>query len=183
MDKLECRLVDPPSSHQYQLSILRVRDTSTSRTRHICIEKASIAAAETSSNGDLFAYRAAVFIVLCCLKEAVVVARFLTYNEQLIETVEFGLTSEADLGRLRKYVIDRLGRMVFVSCPGVREERLQADGIDAAAASSVILGVTLAEKVGESVRYRSRHCARIIAAAEAEGMFNVGVIWDYGIPT
>ena len=135
LDRLEEMLISTEvGDSTSRLACIRVRDENS--TRHIRVE--NIVAASPS---DPLAYRPAVFIVLCCHVEGVVEARFLAYNEEPIECRAFALTAESDLGRLRRYVIDRLVRMA----------------------------VTLAEKIGESVRYRSRHCARIRTVGEAEG--------------
>ena len=162
LDSLEEMLISTEvGDSTSRLACIRVRDENS--TRHIRVE--NIVAASPS---DPLAYRPAVFIVLCCHVEGVVEARFLAYNEEPIECRAFALTAESDLGRLRRYVIDRLVRMVFIGCPGVPEERLFAAG-KALNADPVLMAVTLAEKIGESVRYRSRHCARIRTVGEAEG--------------
>jgi hypothetical protein len=103
LDRLEERLGHEAAAGHHQLTWARVVDSATSRTRHIRIENVAAAA----SPADFFAYRAAVFVVLCCSDDgggggaAAVVARFLTYNEETIETREFGLAGEQDLARIR----------------------------------------------------------------------------------
>jgi hypothetical protein len=64
--------------------------------------------------------------------------------------------------------VDRLGRTAFVSCPGLPEERWLELDVNSSS-GGLLENVTLVEKVGESVRYRSRHCARVRTTAEAEG--------------
>jgi hypothetical protein len=161
LDKLEINLAESDSN----LSWVRVR-CEKNRTLYVRIENL----AATLAPADVLAYRPAVFIVLNCSKsESVVEVRFLTYNEESIESRDFGLTSERDLVRIQKFVIDRLVGMGFVSCPGVGEERLLA--VKSAEASAVELAaVTLAEKVCDSICYRSRHCARIKIVTESDGI-------------
>jgi hypothetical protein len=174
LDKLATQLTQASPS----LTWVRVRDIANTKTRHMRIENASSAAVT-----EICAYRAVVFIVLSCdeVSSGVVESRFLTYNEEVIETCTFALGSETDLVALRRYVVDRLGdRTSFVSCPGLPEERwlelLVRSGGDHSAsgrlcppAGGQLQNVTLVEKMGESVCYRSRHCARVRTTAEAEG--------------
>jgi hypothetical protein len=173
LDKLATQLIQASPS----LTWARVRDNANTKTRHLRIENASSAAVT-----EICAYRAVVFIVLSCdeVSSGVVESRFLTYNEEVIETCTFALDSETDLVALRRYVVDRLGRTAFVSCPGLPEERWlelvvsSGSGQDASGrlcppVGGLLENVTLVEKMGENVRYRSRHCARVRTTAEAEG--------------
>jgi hypothetical protein len=170
LDKLSTQLTQASPS----LTWARLRDNT--KTRHMRIENASSAVVS-----EICTYRPVVFIVLSCDEvSSGVESRFLTYNEEVIETCTFALDSETDLVALRRYVVDRLGRTTFVSCPGLPEERwlelvVSSGGEQAASGrlcppvGGLLENVTLVEKVGESVRYRSRHCARVRTTAEAEG--------------
>jgi len=173
LDKLATHLTQASPS----LTWARVRDNGNTKTRHMRIENASSAAVS-----EICAYRPVVFIVLSCDEvSSRVESRFLTYNEEVIETCTFALDSETDLVALRRYVVDRLGRTAFVSCPGLPEERWlelvvnsSSSGQDASGrlcppVGGLLENVTLVEKMGENVRYRSRHCARVRTTAEAEG--------------
>jgi hypothetical protein len=161
LDKLATQLTHASPS----LTWVRVRDNANTKTRHMRIENASSAAVT-----EIYAYRAVVFIVLSCDEVSRgVESRFLTYNEEVIETCTFALDSETDLAALRLYVMDRLGRTAFVGCPGLPEERWLELVVSSSSGGGLLENVTLVEKVGESVRYRSRHCARVRTAAEAEG--------------
>jgi hypothetical protein len=163
LDKLATHLTQASPS----LTWARVRyDNANTKTRHMRIENASSAGVT-----EICAYRPVVFIVLSCdeVSRGVVESRFLTYNEEVIETCTFALDSETDLVALRRYVVDRLGRTAFVSCPGLPEERWLELVVNSSSGGGLLENVTLVEKVGESVRYRSRHCARVRTTAEAEG--------------
>jgi hypothetical protein len=161
LDKLATHLTQASPS----LTWARVRDNGNTKTRHMRIENASSAAVS-----EICAYRPVVFIVLSCDEvSSRVESRFLTYNEEVIETCTFALDSETDLVALRRYVVDRLGRTAFVSCPGLPEERWLELVVNSSSGGGLLENVTLVEKVGESVRYCSRHCARVRTTAEAEG--------------
>jgi hypothetical protein len=161
LDKLATQLTQASPS----LTWARVRDNANTKTRHMRIENVSSAVVT-----EICAYRPVVFIVLSCDEvSSGVESRFLTYNEEVIETCTFALDSEADLVALRRYVVNRLGRTAFVSCPGLPEERWLELVVNSSSGGGLFENVTLVEKVGESVRYRSRHCARVRTTAEAEG--------------
>jgi hypothetical protein len=161
LDKLATQLTQASPS----LTWVRVRDSSNTKTRHMRIENVSSAAVT-----EICAYRPVVFIVLSCDEVSIgVESRFLTYNEEVIETCTFALDSEPDLVALRRYVVDRLGRTAFVSCPGLPEARWLELVVNSSSGGGLLENVTLVEKVGESVCYRSRHCARVRTTAEAEG--------------
>jgi hypothetical protein len=181
LDKLATQVTQASPS----LTWARVRDSSNTKTRHMRIENVSSFAVT-----EICAYRPVVFIVISCdeVSSGVVESRFLTYNEEVIETCTFALDSETDLVALRRYVVDRLGRTAFVSCPGLPEERWlelvvnsSSSGQDASGrlcppVGGLLENVTLVEKVGENVRYRSRHCARVRTTAEAEGKDSAKII-------
>jgi hypothetical protein len=158
LDQLEINLAEVESS----LAWCRVR-CEKNRTQYVRIENLA------ATSVEVLTYRPAVFIVLKLTKsDTCVETRFLTYNEESIECREFSLASERDLARIQKYMIDRLVRMGFVGCPGVGEERLLGMK-NAAASAAELAAVTLAEKVGNSICYRSRHCARIRTLSGSEG--------------